>query len=295
MDGFLKHHKTHVTNESTHLSLIGGSYNIPYDSLNEFYNLMITTRKPFYLMERVRYPCKFFVDLDHVTNEQWEQLVEDSKRVNVIICSRDFEDDETGVHLVFQDVHINSPEEGISLARKVDQHADISVYRSGLRLVRSHKHKTKSRVYNILGINNLTINDLYRASILLPHSKILPKDISSVCSISMPQFVHVDLSRIHEQYKHVGITKVNKYHNHIILQTNERYCTNINRRHNSNHIFFVINTSNKTIIQQCYCRCKHTNCATYKSIAKPCPITLFYKFKKYSVNLQDVNGRTIGT
>lgn len=47
-----------------------------------------------------------------------------------------------------------------------------------------------------------------------------------------------------------------------LIKTNSKYCENIGREHNSNHIFFVI-TKNGCISHRCFCRCDTTQGRRY--------------------------------
>ena len=50
------------------------------------------------------------------------------------------------------------------------------------------------------------------------------------------------------------ITKLFKHKNTFLVATNSNYCENLQREHNSNHVWFII--SGKLIIQKCFCRCE---------------------------------------
>jgi hypothetical protein len=50
------------------------------------------------------------------------------------------------------------------------------------------------------------------------------------------------------------ITKLFKHRNVFLLATNSNYCENLKRKHNSNHVWFII--SGKVILQKCFCKCE---------------------------------------
>jgi hypothetical protein len=50
------------------------------------------------------------------------------------------------------------------------------------------------------------------------------------------------------------ITKLFKHKNVFLLATNSNYCENLKRKHNSNHVWFII--SGKVILQKCFCKCE---------------------------------------
>ena len=51
------------------------------------------------------------------------------------------------------------------------------------------------------------------------------------------------------------VLKIFKHKKNFLVKTDSRYCENIRRSHNSNHIWFLINSKTKTICQKCFCRC----------------------------------------
>jgi hypothetical protein len=51
----------------------------------------------------------------------------------------------------------------------------------------------------------------------------------------------------------VYVTKIYKHKMMYLVSTTSRYCENIQRKHNSNHIWFII--SGKIILQKCFCEC----------------------------------------
>lgn len=75
-----------------------------------------------------------------------------------------------------------------------------------------------------------------------------------------------------------------------ILCSQSKYCTNIGRNHNSEHIYFKLNRDG--ICQRCFCRCdtldgrKHGYCKDYKSDIIPCTPQLkkVLNFKEFKVD-----------
>jgi len=53
------------------------------------------------------------------------------------------------------------------------------------------------------------------------------------------------------------VKKVFKFKTTYRVETTSKYCENIGRNHNSNHIWFYINSDN-TICQKCFCKCETT-------------------------------------
>ena len=59
------------------------------------------------------------------------------------------------------------------------------------------------------------------------------------------------------------VLKLFKHGKNFLVKTDSRYCENIRRQHNSNHIWFMISTKNRTICQKCFCRCDTTKGRKY--------------------------------
>lgn len=76
-----------------------------------------------------------------------------------------------------------------------------------------------------------------------------------------------------EPYRKVNITDLFMCENNIyVAQTDSKFCMNIDREHNGNHIYFCINKNE--IYQKCFCRCdtevgrKFGKCSSYKSAGR---------------------------
>lgn len=53
---------------------------------------------------------------------------------------------------------------------------------------------------------------------------------------------------------HADITKIFKHKDMYLVSTTSKYCENLKRSHNSNHVWFII--SGRKILQKCFCRCE---------------------------------------
>ena len=301
MDDFLRQHRVTNAKESTHLSLIGGKYTIPYRDMDRFFELYVDARnrnQPLYLMERVRYPCYLFVDLDRVSLDQWNHIKEtwcDSPGCEISV--RDADSD-IGVHFIFKNVIVDSADHAIREARKrFDDSFDESVYRSGLRMLGSSKNHKSDRIYRPVRHGDasgekrrrLTVSDMRAHSLLVfGQSLVLPScsatkeylDLSSRRSVANgPAF---DFGRIHPAYAHLSVTRIRKQlmDRCWVIDTTERFCTNVGREHKSNHIYMVVHEPTRTMVQRCYCTCADTGCRGFASEPQPVPIQLFYQLKK---------------
>ena len=59
------------------------------------------------------------------------------------------------------------------------------------------------------------------------------------------------------------VLQIFKYSKTFLVKTDSKYCENIRRSHNSNHIWFLISVKKKTICQKCFCRCDTTKGRRY--------------------------------
>lgn len=274
MDSFLKQHKTLETKNATHLSLVGGKYHIPHDEMDNFYSLYVSNKIPMFLVERVRYPCYLFMDLDNTTVSSVVPFL------NVHQCFISGREERTGFHIIFKSIIVNDCDEAIQKARSMiqDEYLDVSVYKTGLRMLGSYKSIQLSRIYKPYPFTNtqLTIQDMKDHSFLIQNTSVnLPKTLVSTNSVSY-QGQNYDFSRIHPEYKSIHIVKVLKNSNaSLIIQTAEKFCTNINDKHKNNHIYFII-TNKMQMKQKCFCTCKHTNCKNFTSVSVPAPVKLYY-------------------
>lgn len=53
------------------------------------------------------------------------------------------------------------------------------------------------------------------------------------------------------------VLDVFRYRGNVLVKTNSKFCENINREHNSNHVWFIIREKGE-ICQKCFCRCETT-------------------------------------
>ena len=73
---FLNEFKTNRT--SNYVSLSNGKYNIPIEKRLQFFNRYVSSyyeNEYMYLVERVEYPCKLYIDIDGKNNICTSQIV----------------------------------------------------------------------------------------------------------------------------------------------------------------------------------------------------------------------------
>ena len=70
-----------------------------------------------------------------------------------------------------------------------------------------------------------------------------------------------------------------------LLKTNSKYCENLGRCHNSNHVYFYVNFRTNTIFQKCFCTCDTTKgrksgeCYQFKGKSHQVPLPLIIDLK----------------
>lgn len=299
---YLTRYKCADTSQATHLSLVGGKFNIQSDF---FYALYAKHHEcGAYLVEKVRYPCRWYIDIDKLP---YDIILNELKRIlttlgeSCIVCMpKSSENQEhSGAHVIFTNVVVQSRDEASTLTKNLLSNSqlvsDISVYSSGLRMLGSMKKKNVCRVYypvftidfgklNEWPTNKpLDIETLKRASIFKPsftkdHTLTAPTRDTAYHESGF--HVDFDFSFIHPEYRHVRVSRiVQNNRNQFAVFTRNKYCMNIQREHKNQHIYFLIDVKNdaKMIYTRCLCRCAHTMCGTYRSSSNRIPLRLYYK------------------
>ena len=258
-----------------------GLYNkcIDYKDIDKFYIWYTKNVNNLHMVERVRYPCKLFIDIDKLDTIDIEPLIKEYPDCDYVICVNETNN---GMHVIFQNKIINTPEEAQHYTNSINR--DDSVYKTGLRMIGSRKKKENKRYYPFLRIKNgvkydmdrkVTVENLNLCSILIPHVSIdfptrmyqMKKNDGIVGSNI--QF-KINLEMIHERYKEIHVTKVTKLGCMYVLNTTEKWCMNIQKCHNSKTIYFLVRkkVSGITISQKCYCRCSNSSCKDFESETK---------------------------
>jgi hypothetical protein len=258
-----------------------------------------------YLVERVQYPCKLYIDIDNKNEISTSQIVnyvlEEIRSEDVMICKCTETD---GYHIIFNDIVLNSKEDIIQfLPEKIRQYIDLSVYSSGLRMIGSRKphmdrvylpykiifnHKTK------LIKNKISMNMLVKCSINvnqplisqplsqplirqplsqpLSQNKVHENNSDKLQNLNKCAEIRTDLfSLIDENYKDVYIAKILQKNTWTRFETRTKYCTNLNAEHKNAYVYFELTENeNSTLIRQrCHCTCKTERsngiCSKYKS------------------------------
>ena len=278
--------------ECTHLSLIGGKYKIEYKDLESFYKVYFKKYKNnAFLVEKVKYPCRFYIDIDKIEEEKIKEIVGYFSNQNIVICTRESEDTETGIPQtgihIYTAMEKHSPEECVEYINTfptwLRDYCDTSVYCTGLRMIGSRKNLTTKRVYypryiiqdgsiTYIKENEINMKVLWMCSIIHRDGKNIEmkKKVNGSKKESIVNTCNetYNFGYIHEKYENVEITKIVKYDSKYVMYTKMKYCMNVDREHKNAKIYFVIykNEKNKKMIyQKCSCKCHNTGCSRYKS------------------------------
>ena len=200
---------------NTHVSMIGGKWNIPYEKMNTFFIKYTQNINNMHMVERARYPCKMFYDIDKEYNPK--ELCEIYPDKDMVVCVNE---ESNGTHIIFQNWIVESPEEAINNCM---QGIDTSVYRSGLRMIGSKKRNKNKRYFPKFRITNGKISDispiinvesLQLCSILIPFKSVRFPQTALTKKITNPLKNNTqdifNFSEIDENYKFTQITNVKK-------------------------------------------------------------------------------------
>ncbi len=150
MYSFLKAYETDTVGDATHLSLVGGKYTVSGKNVHEFHKQYVNNYKSCFLVEKVKYPSFFYIDVDKIDKKTTSTLIQRLKSLglNCIIAFRKpNENNEYGMHVIASNV-VEDKYEAIKLCTYfVGNYGDISVYNTGLRMIGSNKNNKTKRVY----------------------------------------------------------------------------------------------------------------------------------------------------
>jgi hypothetical protein len=290
MERLLKTYACNKASDATHLSLIGGKFNIP--NVDLFFRTYAKSYQTLgaHLVERVSYPSKWYVDLDHLPPDYVDHTLKDllvDHREDCIVCVPSERD---AVHIIFHNVVVDSPDEAVQKTARLFSDFDRSVYRSGLRMIGSKKKANVAREYypyfyiregrltHPPTARTITYEDLVLASIHTQLPKIRVPSRTSICGTTAATTTTLfDFGFIHPNYKHVGVSQIKPIKSGFKVLVKSRYCMNIDREHTSNHVFFVVrNNAPMEVHAECFNDCA---CRGYKSKPYRIPVVLYYNIK----------------
>lgn len=270
MDSYMRTLKCTEVARTTHLSLIGGKYRVEDQrSFHKRYATHHAHGKGAYLVEKVVYPSKWYLDVDHV----------DARRLNAmigillahgepcIVCvpveSKD------GIHVIFTNGYVYSKEEACAkseaLLRNTSIVFDKSVYSSGLRMVGSKKGYTIDRKYMPYYRVNRKHNGCYMVD------ETLTPDILSECSIHYHGPVEPQTAFLLQQPHVKDRSGVHVAVSVSVARTMDR---------SSSHMFYYMELP---FIHPAYARIQMTN--IQKRIIKGVPTFYIYTKERYCTHL----------
>lgn len=280
----------------THVFMDGGKIDALNDDFLNDYLKSINNNTNLSIVELVPKCNKFkmFFDID-IKNENirksYIDKFTDVLKEKCVICVSN-STSSYGIHIICSDLLVTS-EEAIKKANELNiPFIDTSVYKTGLRMIYSHKREKQEYYYPkyiwdeilieldetfAISKNVLKVCSIFPTQSYNKYSKdICNKDICNKDINEINKYKTLDLSFIHERYSSIIITKIFKHHNYIILNTKNKYCMNIEKEHKNAYIYFVINNK-KEIIQKCFCNCE--TCISYKGFIKKIPYKLHYELR----------------
>jgi hypothetical protein len=295
METLLNKYRCGHASEATHLSLIGGKFRIEKIDLFHRMYFKMSTLLNAYLVEKVQYPCRWYIDLDkqdpeHLSHVLKTILCRYGKR-----CVVSMPDTRDGAHVVFPNITVQSREDAKRRTTALLKNAldfDASVYSSGLRMIGSKKSREVARVYTpVYELTEegpwLEISDRWTLT-HLNDSSIFCKDPVAVEPtrpvLSIPTNLSSDLNFgfISPKYETIRY-QIKTVKNYINVLTDSKFCMNIQQEHKNNRIYFVIHKCPKsgvvTAHVKCFCKCEHTGCANYKSKLYRMPMLLYFALK----------------
>ena len=250
-----------------HVAFNGGKYFIGNEKKNEFYELYCKSYNSgeyLYLIESCLYPCVFFIDIDKKI--ELLDILKYFPNQDSIICKCTETD---GIHIIFTNLIINNYENIECIPNELKSLIDMSVYKTGLRMIGSRKLNS-NRVYlpifkyngceKISEFSMLTPELLKSCSIQTPESSCNPSQSRIKNATLKSEYSDYSFfQKLHENYKSCQIKKVTKMNDKIYyIQTDSKFCLNKNDFHKNNFIYFVMKKNAKDnweIRQKCYCKC----------------------------------------
>jgi len=298
MESLLQAYKCTQASDATHLSLIGGKFKIEDRHLKLFHHMYANTHtRGAYLVEKVKYPSRWYVDLDKITRNDIEEILIPRLRSfgqDCIVCIP--LDTWDGAHIIFQNVCVSTKEDARKwsdqLLEKTSLVYDQSVYSSGLRMIGSKKKKDIDRIYSPfvyikvneqIRVEGIDADVLGMCSI---HTQNLPglgfanaliKSSVVAKTFTKRETCHdFSTSEVNIQSESIKLTSVKKGKHYFYLFTTETYCVNLKKHHKSATQFFEMDPKPKRMRRRCMCKCKDTGCSAFRGDWFRMPVKLYY-------------------
>lgn len=276
----LKHYLKTFKSQSdfNYVSFDGGKYNINNENRITFikeYCDSYNRNEYLYLVECCLYPCKLFIDIDKkdIQDIDYKDIIKmvsshfEKHEMIVCLCTHT-----NGIHIIFNDIMLKSATHITTLLPgDIMKYIDMSVYKTGLRLIGSRK-LNEDRVYlprykyingikqETYNIKTLTPEILNLCCIQTDESKQKPnhQKTSSLQTVNYKNLESHFLYKLHNVYGNCKIKRVFIKNSVIYIQTNSKFCMNLNDNHKNNYVYFIIKKNNQDdhiLSQKCFCRC----------------------------------------
>ena len=318
---------------ATHVIMYGGKFTInsTYDLDMFLKNYVEHIRDPqkrygFSYVEQTSKPkFNFFLDLDikEVLNE--EQIFQKAKGMinkltdvrEAVISSSGTNGEKTGIHIQ-TNLPCTLPEAEKYISVLDDTSVDSSVYKTGLRMIWSHKMNNKKeitgqpyvplwsyqdRTYTRLTDDLLTferqVDILKKFSIRIPGQEkviVQPQREEGAADYSelekeLSEYISTNIGTLNGEFPYRGVkcSKLKKFgKSGFTFLTDSHYCGNVQRNHESEHVYFYIGMkkNNYYLSQRCHCKTDKDeavvaeNCSKYKGSHFIVPADIATNLKK---------------
>jgi hypothetical protein len=293
LQGFLRERRVTDSARASHVSLAGGKYAIGTAERDELYRWMAQDTEGYYLVERVHYPSRFFIDLDgcEVSYPVLEKLCTEIRWGAYLICRSSRK--KNNYHIIFSEQMVDSPWMAKVRCKVWSQHSELlsrsvdrSVYHTGLRMLGAYKDKRRDNQYFAMSYGGQITSALLRRASIHVQEPTIPTPVlwrgeprvrGAVCDDTDGY----DFSRIHTRYSAVRATKLTRPTYWLMyMETKERWCGNYEGDHKSATVWFELNLKKKEVRQRCHCRCATKTCSTFKSPWTKLRVEDYYALKK---------------
>ena len=279
----LQKFSTSEASNATHMFMDKGKINVPTNDYPEFLRFYFDAiaYENICLIEKLGVGCvmRFFLDIDCKNDQEnfSEILYEISNCANELVglvgdvysCTENH-----GIHIIYNKAV--TCHAAIDLASKIisklnepyKKYIDLSVYKTGLRMVGSTKYvsgKVDTRVY--LPMHNDLTFELLKRSIVR---------IKTSVNINTEQpATHVSNTNIFEKFianefnVSLKVSTIKKLGNYVSCTTDSKYCINIGKNHKNSKVYYVFDLQKRLCYQKCFCPCLKpdvfTSCKNFKS------------------------------
>jgi len=248
---------------TTHLKLNGGTLNIKeYDLFYDWYVKSIESGQRLFIVEKRDEVFKMFLDIDCQQELDFVKLCIDiCKILNLGPCNlakaepREMENTQMkyGVHMIW-DCPVTVQHANSLRLKLLDEYGEewskiFDKIGSGLRMLWSHKMDEGSTCYEpwgyIEGTHFVEFSNKEPSTDFLKLFSIKTENKISTLSIkynlehdNLEDFIKQNVKG-QENIKITGM-RLSKSKAYLCIFTNSTYCSNIKRRHKSNHVYFII-------------------------------------------------------